>query len=197
MRRLEFNEDGKVDFAEFGQFCTQYPALFYPAFRLQTSMVAAVLGEGFWEKKKAVLQSEKERFKAIKNKAKAKETSRLLAMQARKIRKKMGLLQYYCCPFKRGEWAKMFPVEVKEEKKELTPAELNALRAKAREMERKLAELQIKNPETPEWQMYLVQKKQRALVEGAKKKVKPRVEETDRTKRMHHRRRRKEAEARQ
>ena len=33
--QLEFNTDGKVDFKEFKEFNKQFPALFYPAFRIQ------------------------------------------------------------------------------------------------------------------------------------------------------------------
>ena len=35
MDRLDFNDDGKVDFKEFKEFHRLFPSLFYPAFRIQ------------------------------------------------------------------------------------------------------------------------------------------------------------------
>ena len=44
--RVPFNRDGKFDFQEMCSLNAQYPAILFPAFRLQSSMVGLCLAWG-------------------------------------------------------------------------------------------------------------------------------------------------------
>ena len=108
----------------------------------------------------------------------------------RKIKKKMGVLRYYLCMHQRKDYYKLFPIEDTNEVKALSEAELAALRAKAREMERKLQELAILNPETDEWKGYKAQEESRAESRRLSKKVRVAASQPERDARMVARRRR-------
>jgi hypothetical protein len=55
------NADGKIDFQEFRELNIQFPALVYPAFRLQRAIQQNTLGQAFWNelKHKNFLKSQK------------------------------------------------------------------------------------------------------------------------------------------
>lgn len=53
--------DGKISFQEFKYLHHKYPQLLYPAFRLQTSIMARTLGTGWWEKKLHDLQRKRDK----------------------------------------------------------------------------------------------------------------------------------------
>jgi hypothetical protein len=42
--KKEFNKDGRVDFKEFMVFNAEWPAMFFPAYRLQQKMIERSLG---------------------------------------------------------------------------------------------------------------------------------------------------------
>ena len=58
---LEFSDDEKVDWQEFNRFHVLFPALFYPAFRMQNTMITETMGQRWWDKKKRTLYEEKVR----------------------------------------------------------------------------------------------------------------------------------------
>lgn len=152
---LEFNPDGKVDFAEFKAFHKQFPALFYPAFRLQVQMVIKIGGERFWRGKKIRHQKVKEGQRAKDNFVKAKEMARQLKLQQRKIRKKMGCCRYYLCPLEAEALKDDFPITIE---KEETEADKKRKVAEQRMKARQAADAATANPETDEWKIYLEKK---------------------------------------
>ena len=87
----------------------------------------------------------------IEQLAARKEHARLLKLREKRIRKKMGLLRYMFCPAQRAAFRKLFPVDDAQAEKTLSEAELQVQKAKQREVERRLRELNAKNPETSAW----------------------------------------------
>ena len=152
---LEFNPDGKVDFAEFKAFHKLFPALFYPAFRLQVQMVIKIGGERFWRRKKLRHQKVKEGQRAKDNYLKAKEMARQLKLQQKKIRKKMGCCRYYLCPLEAEALKDDFPITVEAEE---TEADKKRKVAEQRMKLRQAADAAALNPETDEWKTYLARK---------------------------------------
>ena len=151
---LEFHDDEKVDWREFNRFHVLFPALFYPAFRMQDTMIKMTMGQRWWDKKKRRLYDEKVRRDMIEQLALRKEHARLLKLREKRVRKNMGLLRYMCCPAQRAAFRKLFPVDDAEAERSLSEAELQAQKAKQREVERRLRELDAKNPETPAYKDY-------------------------------------------
>ena len=151
---LEFHDDEKVDWREFNRFHVLFPALFYPAFRMQDTMIKMTMGQRWWDKKKRILYNEKVRRDMIDQLALRKEHNRLLKLREKRVRKNMGLLRYMCCPAQRAAFRKLFPVDDAEAERSLSEAELQAQKAKQREVERRLRELDAKNPETPAYKDY-------------------------------------------
>jgi len=151
---LRFNDDEKVDWREFNQFHVDFPALFYPAFRIQQTMITQTMGQRWWDRKKRYLYEEKVRRDMIEQLTARKEHTRLLKLREKRIRKKMGLLRYLCCSAQREAFRKLIPVDDAEAEKSLSEAELQAQKAKQREVERRLRELNARNPETNAWREY-------------------------------------------
>ena len=60
LMKVTFNRDGKFDFNEMVSLNSQYPAILFPAFRLQASMMNSILGERWWLGKKNMLAFLKE-----------------------------------------------------------------------------------------------------------------------------------------
>merc|ERR1711903_211619 len=94
-------------------------------------------GQRWWDKKKRYLHEEKVRRDMIEQLAARKEHARLLKLREKRIRKKMGLLRYMCCPAQRAAFRKLFPVDDAEAERSLSEGELQA-----------------KNPETPAYKDY-------------------------------------------
>jgi len=151
---LRFNDDEKVDWQEFNRFHVLFPSLFYPAFRIQQTMITQTMGQHWWDKRKRHLYEEKVRRDMIEQLAARKEHTRLLKLREKRIRKKMGVLRYFCCATQRAAFRKLFPVDDAEAEKTLNDAELQAQKAKQREVERRLRELNARNPETKAWKEY-------------------------------------------
>ena len=150
----------------------------------------------WWDKRKRNLHDEKVRKDMIDQLSARKEMMRLIKLRDRKVRKKMGLLRYYCCVSQREEYQKAFPIDDTELKEGPTAAELEAMKKKQREIERRLAELQTKNPETQEWKDYQVRKERTKVLEAKKAGLRPRTGADDRENRATRRRAQKVAEAR-
>lgn len=171
---LDFNDDDKVDWQELNRFHVLFPALFYPAFRIQQTMITQTMGQRWWDRKKRYLYEEKVRRDMIEQLAARKEHTRLLKLREKRIRKKMGLLRYMCCPAQRAAFRKLFPVDDAEAEKTLSDAELQAQKAKQREVERKLRELNAKNPETGAWKEYQQRKTRFEYAQQTASPVRPR-----------------------
>lgn len=171
---LDFNDDDKVDWQELNRFHALFPALFYPAFRIQQTMITQTMGQRWWDRKKRYLYEEKVRRDMIEQLAARKEHTRLLKLREKRIRKKMGLLRYMCCPAQRAAFRKLFPVDDAEAEKTLSDAELQAQKAKQREVERKLRELNAKNPETGAWKEYQQRKTRFEYAQQTASPVRPR-----------------------
>jgi len=167
---LDFNDDEKVDWQELNRFHILFPALFYPAFRIQQTMITQTMGQRWWDQKKRYLYEEKARRDMIEQLAARKEHTRLLKLREKRIRKKMGLLRYICCPAQRAAFRKLFPVDDAEAEKTLSEAELQVQKAKQREVERRLRELNAKNPETSAWKDY---QKRKTRIEYAQQTAEP------------------------
>ena len=171
---LEFNPDGKVDFAEFKAFHKLFPALFYPAFRLQVQMRIKIAGEWFWQGLKQKHQKVKEGQRAKENYVKAKEMARQLKLQQKKIRKKMGCCRYYLCPLEAEALKDDFPITLAAEESE---ADKKRKLAEGRMKMRQAAEAAAANPETDEWKLYLARKTKLRYRDEARasymKKLKP------------------------
>lgn len=153
----EYHEDGKVDFKEFGEFNKLFPALFYPAYRLQVNMVSKIGGPSFWARKKRWLQDEKDQKRALAEYHKRKEMRRLMRMQRRKVRRKMGFVRYFCCFFERHKYRSLFPIDFGDD--EESKEDIDESRRKERDLARLQADQNIKNPETAEFKAYMARKK--------------------------------------
>lgn len=148
----EYNEDGKVDFEEFDQFNMLFPALFFPAYRLQVNMMEKIGGPKWWEKKKRWLQDEKDQKRALAEYHKRKETRRLKRLQKRKVRRKMGFVRYFCCFCERRKYEVLFPIEIDDEEESKETLDLE--KRKERDQAKMQAELDLKHPETAEYQAW-------------------------------------------
>ena len=189
IEKLDINGDGKIDFDEFMNFNRLFPALFHPAFRIQTNMMVCTMGYRWWDARKRHLHNERERKRMMDEISSRKEYMRLLKLRDRKVRKKMGLLRYALCKDQRAEYEKLFPID-DDGNDGPSESEIEAMRKKQREIERRLAELAVKNPETDEWKAY-VQKRDKTRVMEIKKKdmnLRPRTHVEERAERRQRRR---------
>ena len=71
--RVPFQKDGKFDFKEMRDMNKQYPAVLFPAFRMQNSMMNAIHGERWWMNKKGMLafKVEEERTRDVRRRVSA------------------------------------------------------------------------------------------------------------------------------
>ncbi|RLN49978.1 hypothetical protein BBJ28_00024730 [Nothophytophthora sp. Chile5] len=115
LQSFDFNGDGKIDFGEFQQLNTQFPSLFYPAFRIQQNMRIFTLGQSWWERKIDELVIERNEKlaqlaaasvddmsdEALRAQREEMERQAKLKRQEQAIRIRMGCLYYACCPCRR------------------------------------------------------------------------------------------------
>ena len=128
------------------------------------------MGETWWNKKKRQLQDMKNLKAKRKREKELEEDAKFERLRQRKIRKKMGLIKYYACPWNRKVYDKMFPKRVKEVDHGLSAEELAELRKKAREEAKRLEEMMIKNPSTQEWRNYLKSKERKTKIKVQREK---------------------------
>jgi len=145
--KLTFTGD-EFEFEEFSKIHNAFPRLFEPAFRLQTQMRHYFMGEGWWEKKKRVLERLKEIEEAKEKAAKAKKERKKAKKKARKTLRAMGALRYYLCPCMRKYYDPTLTAY------DQMTAEEKAQRDKEIAYARRQAELRVKNPETAAWKQY-------------------------------------------
>ena len=79
-KKLEFDEDLKVDYEEFARMNKSFPWLFLPAFRLQNNMMIRTFGELWWSNRKRRIQNFKDKIEeAYQKKQKKKEKKKKYA----------------------------------------------------------------------------------------------------------------------
>jgi len=164
MRLLEpnFDVDGKVDFEEFKLMHELFPALLHPAFQLQVELIRRTLGERWWSAKKHQLQDRRDRARQIQRRLEKKERMRLVKMQSRRVRKKMGFFKYHCCIGQREQYRKLFPLNLPEEREAQQRRVEEEQQEKTKKRMTKIkkeAEMKLKNPETAEYKEYLENKR--------------------------------------
>jgi Ca2+-binding EF-hand superfamily protein len=94
LKSITFNHDGKFDFAEFANLHDRFPAILYPAFRLQKEMRMKIGGTSWWSKKIGQLSMEKEEFILKLEVTRKKEEKTLKRKRLSKIRDNMGIVAY-------------------------------------------------------------------------------------------------------
>jgi len=140
---LEIPADDRIDYQEIHRIFMLAPKIFEPCMEFQHRMMIAFLGLGWWTKKKLALEDFKEgEIKKKLDKEKRRQT-RKLNKKAKVIKRKMGLLKYYMCPWFRHLYDPDFMTE--EEKAE---------KARLAALAKRQAELDAKNPVTHEWKKY-------------------------------------------
>lgn len=154
LEKIDWNADGKVSWDEFNEVHRLFPALFFPAFRIQQNMIVETMGQRWWDKKKRYLYEEKVRKEMIDQLTVRKEHMRLVKLREKRVRKKMGFLRYFCCPAQRATFRNLFPIDDAEAEQKLSEAEAAQQRARQREIERRIMELNARNPETAAWKEY-------------------------------------------
>jgi hypothetical protein len=146
--KVEICDDGRIEPDEFNEINQMYPRLFYPAFRLQQSMILHTTGRFWWARKKNALQVRRDLKRTILERKKKQQQRKLQRKQEKKLRRRMGVVSYFCCFWKRDAVRrKMMETNPEEFLGEETKEEVD----RARQLE---VEKQIKNPETLEWMMY-------------------------------------------
>lgn len=138
-RHLEFADDGKIDFKEFQHMSLQFPAILEPAFKVQNYMISGLLGQTWWDRKKRRVQDEKDEADRQWKKEEAKKAAKAKRKETRHIRKKMGLIRFYCCPCLRYMY---------DDTKDKLTEEERAERERLIALARRKAELEAKNPNT-------------------------------------------------
>jgi hypothetical protein len=145
--KLTFKND-QLDFKEFMKIHNAFPRLFGPAFRLQQLMMIHTMGEVWWTFRKRALQDQKDDAALKMKQLQQKKEDRAQAKKNKKIKKNMGLVKYYLCPWWRVFYdpsATAYDKMTAEQKKEAD---------RQMKIARRQAELRMKNPETPYWKKY-------------------------------------------
>lgn len=140
--KLEFPANGRLEFQDIIEINGKAPLLLAPAFRFQERVMVKFLGVNYWESKKRLLYEGKLMAEAIMAKKKAKKEKKARAGRDRKIKKKMGILRYYCCPCFRSWYDEYAEERLTDEEK--------AQRARLLRLE----QLAAKNPETAAWKKF-------------------------------------------
>ncbi len=146
-KMMEFREDNKIEFSEFAELNKKFPQVFMPVFRLQQQMMRGFLGINWWEAKKFEIDRFKEKADAILAKKEAKKLAKEQDQKNKKVKKKMGLIYFLCCPCMRVYYdpSRQDELLTEDERKEKERRLAEA---------RRQAELRVKNPETAEWKNF-------------------------------------------
>lgn len=140
---LQVPADERIDYHEMHRIFTLAPKIFEPVMEYQHRMMIAFMGLGWWTKKKRALVDYKE-AEIMQAEAKVKRRlERKLSKKSRVIKRKMGVLKYYMCPWFRHLYD---PDHVTEEER--------AEKARLAALAKRQAELDAKNPVTHEWKKY-------------------------------------------
>lgn len=140
--KLEFPANGRLEFEDMVEINGKAPLILAPAFRFQERVMIKFIGVSYWEAKKRLLYEGKLKAEAIMAKKKAKKEKKARAGRDKKIKKKMGILRYYCCPCFRSWYDEYAEERLTDEEK--------AQRARLLRLE----QLAAKNPETAAWKKF-------------------------------------------
>jgi len=150
---LEFPANGHIEYEDLVEIHAKVPMMLKPVFRLQEKMQNKYLGESYWNKKKRFLYESKLRADALLAKKKAKKEKKRNAGNEKRIKKKMGILRYYLCPFCRSLY----------DDNSINGLTEDQLKDKMRLL--RLEQLAAKNPFTSSWKKY--EKKIKASAGGS------------------------------
>lgn len=100
-RSVPFKKDGKFDFKEFIKLNEEFPAVLFPAFRLQQSMKVNIMGEAWWDRKAAIMVNEREDMRLAHARRVRAEMRKREKMRQEDIRHDMGTFNYYFTPWRR------------------------------------------------------------------------------------------------
>lgn len=164
--KLQFPANGRIEFADMVEINGKAPLILKPVFRLQEKVMRKFCGVSYWEDKKRSLYEGKLRAEALMAKKKAKKEKKARSHRDKKIKKKMGILRYYCCPCFRSWYDDYDETRLTDEEK--------AQRARLARLE----QLAAKNPETSAWKKY--QKKADPKAGGKEEYVVEKVLKTER-----------------
>jgi len=113
LEMFDMNKDGKVDFQEFKKLNRDFPQLLYPAFRIQCNMMRYTFGQPWWEKRKTMLNAMREEMRNRTERLRIAEQKRLDKVRRKKVRKEMGVAQFYIMRHRRKIYEAKIPrVEV-------------------------------------------------------------------------------------
>jgi hypothetical protein len=96
--RLHVPEDDRYDFQQLLNVHRRFPKLFQPAFTLQDTMMKKIMGESWWQKKKYYVADLRDEEIKAQRAEEARLERQARDMMERKVKRKMGLIRYYCCP---------------------------------------------------------------------------------------------------
>jgi hypothetical protein len=113
LEMFDMNKDGKVDYQEFKQLNRDFPQLLYPAFRVQVNMMRFTFGQKWWAKRKVLLNAMREEMRNRTERLRVAEQKRLDKVRKKRVRKEMGIAQYYVLRHERKIYEARIPrVEV-------------------------------------------------------------------------------------
>lgn len=167
LQKIDFHADGKVDFSEFKRVHRHFPALLYPAFRLQQNFMVYTMGCKWWDRTKMRLHDDKVRRHMIETRAAGLERKRVLNLVEKRVRKKMGLLRYLCCSGQRAAYRALFPIDETKNHNHTQAQRTHNQEKQRRAMERKARQVAARNPETAVWQKYLARQKGTLLLQSS------------------------------
>ena len=107
---VKYKKDGKFDFDEFVAMHKQYPAVLFPAFSLQNSMMTQIGGEGWWNRKKTDLSMAKEDARKAAANREVKEKQEAYRYRDAQIRRHMGVIKYYVLAHQRKKYYEIYPL---------------------------------------------------------------------------------------
>ena len=145
--KLDFSSD-KIEYPELVEINKKFPRMFAPAFRLQQQLMFTYMGEYWWTNKARANQNIKNKAYAAAKAKEEKKEKKKEAKKNRKIKKNMGLIRYFCCPWNRKQYD-----PTRNAYDDLTDEEKEKKNQAFRLAKRK-AELAVKNPETTYWTKY-------------------------------------------
>jgi len=105
-------EGDLVTFDEFQALCKTDPNLLFPIFRLQQKLCARIMGDSWWERKKAAIYGEQTRHLHLRQRKILKEQQRLRHEQIAMFKAKIGFVGYFFNHEKRRELVALNPLPI-------------------------------------------------------------------------------------
>ena len=113
---------------------------------LQVRMINTFCGQDWWDRKKQKLQDARDEIKRKEKDAKLTDEKRQERARMKKVKKKMGVIRYFCCPCFRYKYR-----DLEGEKAYQTALDEKARRKAQILKERREYDLRMKNPITDAW----------------------------------------------